>query len=259
VPYSNTTYLCAVNGDRKAISHIQSLYQFLLQAYSPGGTRRPAEPLRRLLRPPSIELHRGSGRSHDHPGCCSRTASCWAVRDHGRADAAERISSSSRTWSTAPTAGRTRSVFASWRARGRGDPASGSTQGLWALGRGCSADVSFGVGQAISRWRCARRRLRPAATVKQRATEGRGRWRTPADLIYGRCSGDGVRVPVNWGEDDEIGRLSGSRNVARALSRSAGRIDLSVDHFGATVGAPMAIRYRIPLTLRPTASSMCPR
>jgi gamma-glutamyltranspeptidase/glutathione hydrolase len=38
VPYSNTTYLCAVDEDRNAISHIQSLYQFFGSGVLAGDT-----------------------------------------------------------------------------------------------------------------------------------------------------------------------------------------------------------------------------
>jgi gamma-glutamyltranspeptidase/glutathione hydrolase len=38
VPYSNTTYLCAVDEDRTAISHIQSLYQFFGSGVLAGDT-----------------------------------------------------------------------------------------------------------------------------------------------------------------------------------------------------------------------------
>ena len=38
MPYSNTTYLCAVDEDRTAISHIQSLYQFFGSGVLAGDT-----------------------------------------------------------------------------------------------------------------------------------------------------------------------------------------------------------------------------
>ncbi|MDX6628695.1 MAG: gamma-glutamyltranspeptidase / glutathione hydrolase, partial [Gaiellales bacterium] len=58
VPYSNTTYLCAVDEDRNAISHIQSLYQFFGSGVLAGDTG-------------VVLQNRASGFSADpeHPNC----------------------------------------------------------------------------------------------------------------------------------------------------------------------------------------------
>ena len=81
-PRGGTTYLCAVDGDRNAVSLIQSTYYhwgsgvlagdtgIVLQNRAWGFSSEPGHPNR---------LRRGGGRStRSSPGSCSATASCGA-------------------------------------------------------------------------------------------------------------------------------------------------------------------------------------
>ena len=93
LPYSNTTYLCCVDSDRNAVSHIQSLFESFGSGVLAGDTGVVLQNRAAcfLVRPLSSQRHRPGQASvpHDHPGHAARAGSAaGAVRDHGWAHAA---------------------------------------------------------------------------------------------------------------------------------------------------------------------------
>ena len=84
-PPGGTVYLCAVDGDRMAVSFIQSLYYGLRLRRRRARHRRRAPEPRRLLRGLTAASSRAAPVPHDHPrNAPARRRAARAVRRHGR-------------------------------------------------------------------------------------------------------------------------------------------------------------------------------